>query len=419
MQLISDLHIHSKYSGGTSKYLSLDSLALWANRKGVNLLSTGDILHPTYLKEIKNTLLPCPYGNDGFYIHKDSKPTTALRFILTGEVSNIYMQGGRMRKVHNVIFAPSIEVAEKLASELGKHANLELDGRPIFEFPCTQLVEIVMDVSEDCLIVPAHAWTPWYSLFGSRAGFDSLEECFGDYSKYIYAIETGLDSTPDMNRQVSALDNITLLSNSDAHSPSKVGREANVFETATFESGLTGYKNIIEIIKTKKNFLYTIDHFPEIGKYYNDGHRNCAVNLTPAESDALNNICPKCEKLLTVGVLNRIEKLSTKPNNYKHPNQIPTKLIAPLEQIISSAIGVGVKSKAVQDEYLKVIERGKNEFNILLDIPESELLKITSRTIASGIITMRGGKIEISAGFDGEFGKIISPEKETEQISLF
>lgn len=419
MQLISDLHIHSKYSGGTSKYLSLDSLALWAHRKGVNLISTGDILHPTYLKEIKKTLLPCPYGNDGFYIHKDSDRSTALRFMLTGEVSNIYMQNGRMRKVHNVIFAPNLDVVDKLQKVLGKYANLELDGRPIFEFPCTELVKIVMDVSEDCLIVPAHAWTPWYSLFGSRAGFDSLEECFGDYSKYIYAIETGLDSTPDMNRQVSALDNITLLSNSDAHSPSKVGREANVFEVPEFTTGKTGYKNISEIIKTKKNFLYTIDLFPEIGKYYNDGHRNCGVNLTPAESDILNNICPKCGKLLTVGVLNRIEKLSNRPSDYNHPNQIPTKLIAPLEQIISSALGVGVKSKAVQDEYLKVIEKGKNEFNVLLDIPESELQSITSRSIANGIIKMRSGEIEISAGFDGEFGKVHAPNIEQKQQSLF
>ncbi len=418
MKLIADLHIHSKYSGGTSKHLSLDTLSLWANRKGVNLISTGDILHPAHFEAIKKTLNPCPYGNEGFYIHKDEKPNSPLRFILTGEVSNIYMQSGRLRKVHNVIFAPSIEVARKLHSALGKYANLELDGRPIFEFPCSELVKIVLDVSEDCLIVPAHSWTPWYSLFGSRAGFDSLEECFGDYSRHIYAIETGLDSTPEMNRRVSGLDNITLLSNSDAHSPSKVGREANVFEVPEFSTGKTGYEDIIEIIKTRKNFLYTIDFFPEIGKYYNDGHRNCGVNLSPKESDSLNNICTKCGKELTLGVLNRIEKLSDRPSDYNHPDQIPTKLIAPLEMIISSALGVGVKSKAVQNEYLKLINLGGNEFNILLDTSEDELLTITSFKITEAVKKMRRGEIEIAPGFDGEFGKINLLAKQKEQMNL-
>ena len=431
MKLIADLHIHSKYSGGTSKYLSIDTIALWARRKGVNLISTGDITHPLHLQAIEKKLSPCPYGNDGFYIQKDVTPDNPLRFMLTGEVSNIYRQNGQMKKVHNLIFAPNIETVKKLNSTLDRYGNLHADGRPIFGFSCEDLVKIVLNISEDCLIVPAHSWTPWYGLFGSRGGFNSLEECFGDYSKYIYAIETGLDSTPEMNRRVSGLDNITMLANSDAHSPSKIGREASVFKTADLQSGETGYKDIVDIIKTgdKDRFLHTIEFFPEIGKYYNDGHRNCKINLTPKETNELNGICPKCNKEITVGVLSRIEELSDRPSDYPYnegsPNYIPTKLIAPLEEIISSALGVGVKSNAVQKEYMRLVDLGGSEFNVLLDANIDEMLKITAPIIVEGIKKVRSGDIKITPGFDGEFGLINLFKKqrkkkqaEQEQMSL-
>lgn len=397
MRFIADFHLHSKHSRATSPRMDLENLDKWAQIKGVKVLGTGDFTHPVWFKELKEKLEPAEAG-----LFKIKKNKEGTKFILSSEISCIYSKGGRVRKIHIIVFASSLEAVEKINIRLGSIGNLAADGRPILGLDAKELAKIVLDISKDCLIVPAHAWTPWFSIFGSRSGFDSIEECFEDYSKYIYAIETGLSSNPAMNWRLSALDRITLISNSDSHSPEKIGREANVFDTKL------DYFSIIKAIKSKdsKKLLYTVEFFPQEGKYHYDGHRSCDISLSPEESRKYNNICPRCGKPLTIGVLNRVEQLADRPEGFKPQNAIPFKSLVPLKEIIAEALGVTVGTKQVDKNYRILIEKFNNEFEVLLNTPKKELEEITSSEIAEGLIRVREGRVFIEPGFDGVYGKV-------------
>jgi len=404
MKFIADFHIHSKYSRATSKEMDLESLDKWAKIKGIKLLGTGDFTHPEWLKNLKEKLEPAELGL--FKLKSDDQ----TRFILTSEISCIYSKNNKVRKIHIIVFAPSFDVVEKINAHLGWIGNLKSDGRPILGLDAKELAKIVLGISKDCLIVPAHIYTPWFSLFGSRSGFDSIEECFEEYSKYIYAGETGLSSDPPMSWRNSALDKITLISNSDAHSPQKIGREANVFDAE-----LT-YQEITRIIKEKdaKKFLYTIEFFPEEGKYHYDGHRNCEIRLSPQESKKYNNICPTCGRPLTIGVMNRVDSLADRKQGFSLEGAIPFKSLIPLNEIIAESLGMTTASKRVGEEYNNLTKKLGSEFHILLDITKEEFASATLPEIAEGIIRTREGKVFITPGYDGVFGKvrIFSPDEQ-------
>jgi uncharacterized protein (TIGR00375 family) len=417
---IADLHVHSKHSRATSKEMGLESLAHWGKLKGIQLVATGDFTHPVYFSEIKAKLKE---AGQGIYCLKEGDKST--RFILVTEVSNMFTQGGKTnRRTHTLIFAPNITVVEQINAALGRLGKLGSDGRPIFSFPVKDLVKIVLDISDECLLVPAHAWTPWFSVFGANSGFDSLEECFEEQTRHISAIETGLSSDPQMNWRWSALDSITLISNSDAHSPGKIGREANCLACAM------EYAEICRVIKEKDptGLLFTVEFFPEEGKYHYDGHRNCHVLLSPKESRAYDNICPVCGKRLTVGVMHRVEELADREEGFMPPKAIPAIHLIPLEEIIAEALGQGVGTKGVDREYMRLVEQGGSEFAILLDLPPEEIKRIAQPKVFEGIMRVRKGELEITPGHDGVYGKINifpkeeegeKPKEEEEQMSLF
>ncbi len=407
MQFIADFHIHSKYSRATSKDINLENLDKWAKIKGIKVLGTGDFTHPEWLKNLKEKLRPAERG----LFKLESSET---RFILTSEINCIYSKQGRVRKIHILIFAPDFKTVEKINTHLGWIGNLKADGRPILGLDAKELAKIVLDASSECLVIPAHLWTPYFGLLGSKSGFDSIEECFEDYSKYIYAIETGLSSDPKMNWRLSTLDKITLISNSDAHSCQKLGREANVFDTEL------SYSAIAEAIKSKnpQKFLYTIEFFPQEGKYYYDGHRACEIRLSPKESKKYNNVCPNCGKPLTVGVLNRVEELADREEGLRPKEIIPFKSIVPLVEIIAQVVGQTLATKRVTEEYQNLIRKFGNEFNILLNTSYKDLQTSTLPEIAKGIKIVREGKVHMEPGYDGVFGKIrIFSQGERETLS--
>jgi uncharacterized protein (TIGR00375 family) len=420
MKFIADFHVHSKYSRATSKDMDVENTAKWASLKGVSLLGTGDFTHPFYFAELKQKLRPL--GNGLFALKEEYYKNASqadVYFMLTTEVSNMFQQGGGSRRIHTMIFAPNFEVVEKINSELSELGKLSSDGRPIFGFSAKELVEIITDISDECFLVPAHAWTPWFSVFGANSGFDSIEECFEEQSKHISCIETGLSSDPQMNWRLSSLDKICLISNSDAHSPSRIGREANVFDCEM------DYKEIIKTIKTKnkEKFLFTIEFFPEEGKYHFDGHRNCDILFSPSESKKNKNICPVCGRKLTIGVMHRVEALADRPAGFVPNNAIPCKHLVPLIEIIAEALNQGVETKGVENEYLKMVSTYGSEFRILLDLSLEEREKSTPPKILEGIKRVREENINIIPGFDGVYGKIqIFEEKEkeeTKQLGLF
>ena len=397
MRFIADFHVHSRYSRATSKDMEVETLSKWAEIKGITLLGTGDFTHPLYFAELKTKLEP----SDGNLLTLKNGSKN-VRFVLTAEVSNIFSQAGKLRKIHTLIFAPTLEVVEKINAKLGRRGKLGSDGRPTFGFHVKDLVKLVLDTSEECFLVPAHAWTPWFSLFGANSGFDSLEECFGDQAEYIHAIETGLSSDPEMNWRLSALDKITLISNSDAHSPAKIGREANVFNCDL------NYNQIIKCLREKdrSKLLFTVEFFPEEGKYHYDGHRNCDILFSPSESRNNDNICPVCKKRLTIGVMHRVETLSDRPKGFLPEGAIPARHLVPLEEIIAEVLECGVNTATVRREYEKMIVKGGDEFNILLDLSRDELTGLTQSNILEGIMKVREGKLKIIPGCDGVYGKI-------------
>ncbi len=412
MQFIADLHIHSKYSRAVSPKMNLEELDAWASDKGIQLMATGDFTHPRYFSEIKTKLEP---AEPGFYKLKSEFKVKNIkggladtRFILSTEISSIYSKNGKCRRVHNLVYAPDIESVEKINEKLSEIGNLASDGRPILGLDCEELAKIVFEVNENCVIIPAHAWTPWFAVFGSMSGFDSLEECFGKYTDKIFAIETGLSSDPTMNWRISKLDNIALISNSDSHSLERIGREANVFNCEFSYKGMMGaIKNSAPSRKGKASgFLYTIEFFPEEGKYYFDGHLDCGFSCKPKETKKLNEICPKCGKKMTVGVLTRIEKLADRAEGFNDPKRVPFKYLVTLDSIIGEALGVGKASNKVKKEYWKLIKALDSEFNILLRADIKEIALNSKSEIAEGVKRVREGKVTIKPGFDGQFGVI-------------
>ncbi|MDR7475117.1 MAG: endonuclease Q family protein [Armatimonadota bacterium] len=394
MRVIADLHLHSKYSRATSRDMDVENLARWCRLKGITLVGTGDFTHPVWFREMRAKLKPT---GRGLYTYD------GVHFLLTVEVSNIYPQGGRLRKIHNLILAPSFEVVERLNAVLGRFGNLMADGRPTLSLPCDKLVEYVTELSPDCLVIPAHAWTPWFSLYGSNSGFDALEECFRDQSRHIVAVETGLSSDPPMNWRLSELDRVLLVSNSDAHSPAKLGREANVFEMDVLD-----YHELVRILRERdvSRFLYTIEFFPQEGKYHFDGHRSCNQRLAPRETKALQGICPVCRRPLTVGVMHRVELLADREEGYVPEGAVPYRSLIPLEEIIAAARGTQVGTAAVREEYLHLCREFGGEFRVLLDVPPEELARVASPRVVEGLRRVREGQVRIVPGYDGVFGEI-------------
>ncbi len=414
MKFIADFHIHSKYSRATSPNMDLEHLDKVARIKGIEVLGTGDFTHPEWFDNLKEKLEPAEPGLFRIKNQESKVKNNETRFILTSEISCIYPKKNKVRKIHVLIFAPDFQTVEKINTQLGWIGNLKADGRPILGLDAKELAKIVLNISEDCLIVPAHLMTPWFSLFGSKSGFDSLEECFEDYSKYIFAGETGLSANPVMLWRMPDGRKITLISNSDAHSPQKIGREANVFDT-----GLS-YLAITDVIKSKdpQKFLYTIEFFPEEGKYHYDGHRNCEISCSLEETKKYNGICPVCGKPMTIGVLSRVEELADRPEGFKPENAIPFKSLIPLEEIIAEILGVGVGTKGVEKEYKDLIKKFGSELGILLNVSISDLKSGTLPEISEAILRVREGKVHVEPGYDGFYGKIrIFSEGEKKKVS--
>lgn len=417
MKIIADLQIHSKYSRATSSQMVIEELAKWAKLKGIKVMGTGDFTHPFWIRELKEKLKP---AEPGLFTWKDDSVSEAeaTRFMLTAETSHIYSKNGRTRRVHLLIWAPSFESVEKINQQLLlRGANLSSDGRPIMGIPAKELLKIVLEVDPKAMVVPAHIWTPWFSVFGSMSGFDSLEECFEDLTSYIYAIETGLSSDPAMNWRLSQLDKVAVVSNSDSHSLQRIGREANVFDTNL------SYDGIIEAVKSRDpaKFLYTIEFFPEEGKYHYDGHRSCKHSVNPSHSTS--DICPVCGRKMTIGVLHRVEKLADRLAGFKPPNAILFKSLVPLDEIIAASLGMGTNSQKVRGEYQNLISKLGSEMAVLIEAERSDLEGATLPEIAEGIMRVREGRVEIEPGYDGEYGKIkIFDEAETKsraQTALF
>jgi uncharacterized protein (TIGR00375 family) len=405
MRFITDLHIHSKYSRATSRDMTPESLWRWAQLKGISVIGTGDFTHPLWLHELRDKLRPA--GNGFFSLRESFRheriPASCMAdvfFTLSAEISCIYRKNEKTRKVHALIIAPDFSGAERINSALSKKGNLASDGRPILGLDAKGLLKIVLDASPESMFVPAHAWTPHFSVFGSASGFDSLEECFEELTPYISAIETGLSSDPAMNWRLSLLDGITLISNSDAHSPAKIGREANIFETEI------SYPAMVNAIKTGKGFSGTIEFFPEEGKYHFDGHRACGVSLSPKESKEHNVLCPVCGKKLTQGVLHRVEELADREEGFRPATAPGFHSFIPLQEIVSETLGIGVMSKAVTKAYLGLIEKLGCEFGILMDIPVGEMEAAGSPMIANAVGIMRAGNVNIVPGYDGKYGKV-------------
>jgi uncharacterized protein (TIGR00375 family) len=405
MRFIADLHIHSKYSRATSKNMSPESIWRWAQLKGVTVIGTGDFTHPKWVKELNEKLEPAGNGlfrlKDEFIVEDVPDSCRAdVFFLLSAEISCIYGKNGRTRKVHSIIFVPDFTDAAKISLALSRIGNLNADGRPILGLDAKELLRIVTGVSPDAMLVPAHAWTPYFSVFGAASGFDSLEECFEELTPHIHAIETGLSSDPAMNWRLSALDRITLISNSDAHSAAKIGREANIFDTEI------SYRHMMDALKKEKGFLGTIEFFPEEGKYHYDGHRQCETSLSPKETIRHNYLCPVCGKKVTVGVMHRVEKLADREDGFKPKTAPFFRSIIPLPEIIAETLKIGVSSKAVDAVYQKLLQKLGNEFRILMDVPLDEIAKAGSPLLAEAVSRMRQGKVHIAPGYDGEYGKI-------------
>jgi len=378
-----------------------------AREKGLGLLGTGDFTHPKWLAEIKKKLVPSEQGG---LFHLKGKPE--ILFMLTAEVSTFYSTPNAVRKVHHIIHAPSFEVVDQLNDIYGKLGSLASDGRPMFgRCSPARLAELTFGVSKELVIVPAHAWTPYFGVFGSMSGYDSLAEAYEEKAKDIFAIETGMSSDPAMNWRISSLDNISLMSNSDSHSPHpwRIGRECNAFSFAQKE---LSFSNIFKAVKEKdrKHFLFTIEVDPSYGKYHFDGHRNCKFSCSPEESKKLKGICPVCKRPLTIGVLNRVEELADRPEGFVPKNAIPFKSLLPLHELIGSAMSAQMFSKKVGVEYSKIISAFGSEFNILLNVPFDQLSAHTHGKIAWAIMLNRAGKVKVVPGFDGEYGRMVLSE---------
>jgi len=406
MKFIADLHVHGRYSRACSKDLSIYNLEKYAKIKGVNLLGTGDCLHPLWLNEIKNNLKE---DENGILWTKNQFP-----FILQTEIALMYTQE-KGRRIHYIVLIPNIDTLNQIIDDLKKIGRMDYDGRPIFGISSIEFVERMLSISKYIEVIPAHIWTSWYGLLGSKSGFDSIEECFQEKTKYIHAIETGLSSSPAMNWRVKFLDNLAVISFSDLHTyfPWRLGREATVFDLEELT-----YENLIRSIQ-RKNISETFEFYPQAGKYHLDGHRNCNIVLTPKESRKYNNICPSCNKELTIGVLHRVEELADRPEGYMPKGAVPFKTMLPLAELLAFVYGCNVTAKKVQEEYNSLLQRFGNEFNVLLDASYEELTKITKERIAAMILRNREGKIKIQPGYDGVYGRPILEEGKESTLARF
>lgn len=426
MRVISDIHIHSKYSRACSRDLIPENLEKWGKIKGVNLLGTGDFTHPGWRVELKEKLEP---AEQGFFRLKNSpSPHSSplkgeeeksnfpplegegkggVRFVLSSEVAVIYSQGAKkMRRVHYVLLLPSFKAVEKFTASLEKcGAKLASDGRPILGMNSVELLKYLLDADENALMIPAHAWTPYFGIFGSKSGFDSVEECFGDYAKYIYAFETGLSSDPEMNWRVSHTDKYSIVSASDAHSLPRIGREATVMEMPENELSYAEYFRILKE-KDKSRFKFTIEYFPEEGKYHLDGHGPCKVSFTPELTRRAGGRCPKCGKQLVVGVVSRVNDLADRPEGFTPPGAVPQKHLVPLEEVLADCFDVGSKSKKIQDIYWKLITCAGSEFAVILDLPINELKTVAGELVAEAVKRVREEKVIKIPGYDGVYGII-------------
>ena len=492
MKFVADLHLHSKYSRAVSPNMILPNMALWAKYKGINVIATGDFTHPFWLEQLKNELEE--KGNGLFRLKtNDERLKQEISFMLSCEISSIYSQGGKGRRIHNLFFFPNLESVEKFNKELIRRgSNLRSDGRPIVGISSRDLAKIALDSDSKALVIPAHAWTPWFSVFGSFSGFDSIEECFGDMASYIYGIETGLSSDPAMNWQIEDLDDRAILSFSDAHSLEKMGREATVFEAeeVSYEAIYDAISNSGKLRKLRKSeksdnqkvrisdkqslrssslgklgtaglksesltlrhsesseysvkpkIAFTIEFYPEEGKYHFTGHRDCNFSQSPEESKKIGNICPVCRRPLTVGVMDRVEQLRNRSSSFKYqvsrdvrwiyPEESarpPYISMVPLGEILAEVGGVAVGTKKVQDQYLALVGSLDSEFNVLIKAETSDIEKIAGSRVAEGIDRVRSGLIAVEPGYDGKFGVVkiwateSKEEKETEkqsQLNLF
>jgi len=409
MRFIADFHIHSHYSIATSRDLTPEKLDFWARRKGIQVIGTGDMVHPGWYEELREKLLP---DGEGLFSLKDEFRITGkgavfsedqpARFILSGEISNIYKDKGKVRKVHNLILSSSFDTVKNMQKRLGEIGNIRSDGRPILGISSHDLLEIALESGEDAVFIPAHIWTPWFSALGAKSGYESIEECFGDLTGYIFAVETGLSSDPPMNWLCSFLDPYTLVSNSDAHSPEKLGREANLFDTEL------SYPTIISAMKGQdpEGFKGTIEFFPQEGKYHLDGHRKCGIRWTPQETEKKNALCPVCGKPVTIGVLNRVIQLSDREDGQIRPVRKPYYPLTPLKNIVAEIKGVGPNSKAVQGQYEYLLDKGGPEFNVLLDLSREEINSIGGELMGEAVRRLRGGEVYIEEGYDGAYGRI-------------
>ena len=405
MKMIADLHIHSRFSMATSKEGTPENLDFWARKKGISLIGTGDFTHPVWRDELKERLVT--EGNGLYrlrdaYVKEESRkfPGKGTRFVVSGEISSIYKKNGKTRKVHNVILLPSLEAADAMAQRLGKIGNIHSDGRPILGLDSHDLLEMMLDVCPEGILIPAHIWTPHFSVLGAKSGFDSVEECFEELAPYIHALETGLSSDPAMNWRISKLDRYQLVSNSDAHSPSKLGREANLLDIDC------SYEGLYRAIQTGEGLEGTVEFFPEEGKYHFDGHRKCGVSLSPVEAERLGGICPVCGKKLTMGVDHRVEQLADRAEGFVKKDGKKYESLVPLPEVISACMGYSTASKKVQGCFEQMIQTLGTEFDILRNVPSEDIKSCAGERIAEGIENVRTGNVKRIPGYDGEYGKI-------------
>lgn len=405
MKMIADLHIHSRFSMATSKEGTPENLDFWARKKGISLIGTGDFTHPVWREELKERLVS--EGNGLYrlrdeYVKEESRkfPGEGTRFVVSGEISSIYKKNGKTRKVHNVILLPSLEAANAMAQRLEKIGNIHSDGRPILGLDSHDLLEMMLDVCPEGILIPAHIWTPHFSVLGAKSGFDSVEECFEELAPYIHALETGLSSDPAMNWRISKLDRYQLVSNSDAHSPSKLGREANLLDIDC------SYEGLYRAIQTGEGLEGTVEFFPEEGKYHFDGHRKCGVSLSPVEAERLGGICPVCGKKLTMGVDHRVEQLADRAEGFVKKDGKKYESLVPLPEVISACMGYSTASKKVQGCFEQMIQTLGTEFDILRNVPSEDIKSCAGERIAEGIENVRTGNVKRIPGYDGEYGKI-------------
>jgi uncharacterized protein (TIGR00375 family) len=403
MRVIADLHIHGKYSRATSEQMNLAEIAKYAKIKGLNLVGTGDFTHPIWLKEIRETL--ASDGDSGLL--KLAKADSPVRFMLQTEVCTIFDYKGESKKVHHVILTSSLEAADQINERLKKYGDLASDGRPILDVTAPQLVEEVMGISGDNMVFPAHAWTPWFSIFGAFSGFDTVEDCYQDMTKHIHALETGLSSDPPMNWRLSGLDKYALVSNSDCHSfwPWRIGREANVFELEKFT-----YREVTDSIAKNdpSRFKFTIETDPAYGKYHWTGHRNCNVSLSPPEAIRFGNTCPVCRRKLTKGVEQRVEELADRPSDYKRTDAPGFKRLLPLSEIIAAVVGTDSPAiQAVWKPYNALIEKFGDEYSVLIDAPFEGMASVVDLPFAQAIMKVRDGSAKVTPGYDGVYGQLV------------